>query len=1043
MNGLLLEEGSSWKDRLLHREVSTPPAGAVVGKPLSYNAENSEEGASGAHYSLAGAPEGMSVDAITGRVDWTPEADDLGPHPFSVIITDAAGNSRSQDVEIDVDSPPAITFRVETTDDGGTPLSSIAVGDEFNLRVYVEDVSPDPHGVFSAFIDLMYDETLVAVEGALEYGSDYPNSPDGDLATPGLIDEVGALAGIDELGGGEFLLFGLPMQAIHAGTAVFESEAADELPAHELLTFGGGFDIEPEQVTYGSTSLTINPAFGSNDDIFNVDEDSGATSLDVLANDEAFEGSTGEFTIVDVTEPSESGTATITSDDQYIEYVPADDFFGEETFTYTVSDGTGTDTALVTVQVMSQNDNPTAHDDEVVVMEDTVDFVIDVLDNDSIAPDENETLSIIGFDSLSSGGSVNITDEGDRLLYSPAPDYAGVETFNYTIDDGNGGTDTATVTVTIMEENDPPEAVDDSFEVVEDSTDNSLDVLANDTTAGDPDESLTIVGVSDPDQGGTVAISQDELTLIYTPEADFFGDEQFTYEITDGNGGFAEATGTVTVTGVNDPPTAQDDTFTVVKGETDILLSVLDNDSSEPDGVEEITVSGVEAISGDGSVTVTDDGQGILYSPDPGFTGDETFIYTIEDPEGATSQATVAVTVLDYIPSTLSGHVYLDVDNDGVKDDAETPLGGVIVTLAGTDMFGDPVERQQTTNALGYYQFGDLVPGSYEVSQTPPQFLIDGMDRAGAGGALFSESGTDTLPIELEQDADVTGFDFGERGLEPSRITIVDLFASTRANDSVLMAANSSDNSHWYAIERGWRGTQSLNVDLNEGMSNARLDLTTTDAQQSSTTVDLTSRSQARRLAGDGHGHLWRVSASRDQIFDGQTFDAADTGSPDTAEGCEENDPGCSTTSTIGGGGGGGDAEGEGEAQTVATTVAAEGEAPLPADMPELNARPVTEPPPGLPRPPVTAPHPSPESQQAEGENAGAQAPASSTPANSHAATDLLMAEPNELFSPLQAADQLIPFSSVGASTFEDNDSFETAIDLLMGEPEESGLLVN
>lgn len=1003
---------------------STPPGTASVGELFSYDAENPEEGTSGAVYSVTGGLDGVSVDPDTGVVSWTPTAGQLGTHQLSVVLTDAAGNSRSQDIELEVEAARLVDFRVEVTDSAGVEISSVSVGDEFDLRVYVEDSSSDPRGVFSAYADLLYNESLVAADGELEYGSEYPNNREGELTSGGLIDEVGAFAGTQELGGGEFLLFKLSMQAIHGGTAVFESEAADELPAHELLRFGGDFHVQPEEVQYGATSLTIDAAFGANDDIFNVDEDSGVTGFDVLNNDEAFEGSTGEFTIVDVTGTSQTGTASIAADGNSIEYTPGSDFFGEETFSYTVSDGTGTDTALVTVQVMPTNDDPTANPDEVVVVEDSTEFSIDVLDNDSIAPDENETLSVVDFDSLSAGGSLSIAPEANRLLYTPAQDFFGTETFNYTIEDGNGGTDTATVTVTVTAENDPPEAVDDTVEAVEDSTDNVLDVLDNDTTAGDADETLTIVEVSEPDQGGTVSISEDELTVVYTPEPDFYGDEQFTYEITDGNGGFAEATVTVTVSGTNDPPAAQDDTFTVVKNETEALLTTLENDSSAPDGTEELVVSGVGETSEEGTVVVADDGQGILYSPAADFTGEETFTYTIEDPDGATAQATVTVTVLDYIPSNLSGHVYLDVDNDGAKDGTETPLGGIVVTLRGTDMFGDPVEREETTNAMGYYQFQELVPGSYELVETQPQFLIDGTDRAGNGGEMVFEPGVDVLPIELEQDADVTGFDFGERGREPARTTIVDLFASSRTEESVLLAADAHEESHWYAVERGWSGTASLDVQFNGDMAGAQLDLTTTDARQCSTQLDMTSRGHVLRLiAGEQEG-LWRVSESRDQLFPPE-----DTGSTSSGESCSEDDCGCAP------------AGGEGEADAARVVTNAMDTGAMDAEGEATSSSGTTR---GLA---------AKSGSQADALSLGLGNETSATagqteeegqvaktmldpPSNAQSATDLLLADPTSLFASSHRGDQGAFSSPFDASVSEGDDDYKSAIDLLMSEAE-------
>ncbi len=1000
---------------------STPPTVAQVDALLSYDVENPEEGTAGTIYSLVSAPTGATIDASTGVLSWTPGIDDVGTHQFSVKMTDLAGNSRSQDLSIEVGSSALVGFRMEITDRSGTPVSSILVGDEFDVRVYVADVAAEPHGVFAAFIDLLYDQQYVAIDGAMTYGAEYPNSRTGDLTTPGVADEIGAVAGTVELGGGEYFLLSVPMQAIRAGTVAFQSDAADILPAHELLRYGGDFDVLEDEVLYGSTSLTIEPAFGANEDIFNVDEDGPETALDVLANDEAFAGSSGVFTIIDVSTTSQGGTVTIAADGKTIAYTPATDFFGEETFTYTVSDGTGTDTALVTVQVMPTNDTPTANDDSIVVLEDAIDFVIDVLDNDSIAPDEGETLTITGFAGLSAGGSLTITPEGDRLLYSPAANFFGTETFTYTMSDGNGGSASAVVTVTVAEENDPPQATNDLVNVDEDSVDNTLDILSNDSTAGDTGETLTIVEVAAPEHGGTAVIAADNLSITYTPAADFFGTERFTYKITDGNGGFAEATITVVVADTNDPPTANDDTFTIVKGTNDNRLAVIDNDSSAPDDAEVLKVVSVSATTSGGTATVAADGTAILYTPDADFTGEQTLTYTLEDPDGATSEATVTVTILEYIPSKLSGKVFLDVDNDGVADTAETPIGGVIVALRGTDMFGAAVDLQQTTDALGTYQFVDLAPGSYQIVETQPSFLIDGIDRA---GNRFFAAGTDTLSIELEQDSDITGFDFGERGRVASKITLADFFAS-RARDSVLLTINPEGQGQWYAIERGWSQARTLNFAAQDGMATAQLDVTTTDSQQYSTTLDLNRRSQVQQLGTIGADYLMRVVASPESLFPDADSACA------TGDGAAEGEAGTLSTS--------------GSIQTSTGIEDAEGEALVAPATTQLDAQLITEPislPASTTRSfPAAAVAPAAvpllsslaglqtTAEDAEGEPNEVVEFRSATPADSYLASDLLLAEPADLDTANQIAEQL------SDSIAEHSDDYETAVDDLMAEP--------
>jgi hypothetical protein len=138
------------------------------------------------------------------------------------------------------------------------------------------------------------------------------------------------------------------------------------------------------------------------------------------------------------------------------------------------------------------------------------------------------------------GGAVTLAADGS-LVYTPTLDFFGVDSFIYVVSDGTL-TDTATVTVTVSNVNDPPVADDDAFIVDEDSVDNVLDVLDGDSDVdGDP---LTVFAVGDPAHGSAV---DNDTEVLYTPDADFSGTDTFTYTVSDGNGGFDIATVTVTV----------------------------------------------------------------------------------------------------------------------------------------------------------------------------------------------------------------------------------------------------------------------------------------------------------------------------------------------------------------------------------------------------------------------------------------------------------------------------------------------------------------
>ncbi|MEE4236019.1 MAG: tandem-95 repeat protein, partial [Anderseniella sp.] len=113
--------------------------------------------------------------------------------------------------------------------------------------------------------------------------------------------------------------------------------------------------------------------------------------------------------------------------------------------------------------------------------------------------------------------------------------------FTYTVSDGQGGSDTATVSVTVIAVNDAPVANDDSATTTEGAA-VTIDVLANDTDVDR--DTLTIAGVA---QGTNGSVVNNTTLVTYTPKSGFTGTDSFTYAISDGQGGSATATVTVTV----------------------------------------------------------------------------------------------------------------------------------------------------------------------------------------------------------------------------------------------------------------------------------------------------------------------------------------------------------------------------------------------------------------------------------------------------------------------------------------------------------------
>ena len=377
-----------------------------------------------------------------------------------------------------------------------------------------------------------------------------------------------------------------------------------------------------------TVTVTVTPV---NDDPLGV-ADSASTfedtpvGVDVLANDSDVDSSALTITAV-----SNGTNGTVTTDGLTVTYTPDLNWSGTDTFTYRVSDDLGgwceTD---VTVTVTPVNDDPVAVDDVAAVVQDTP-VNIWVLDNDS-DPD----LDSLSVSAVTNGAHGTVVNHGIKVTYTPAPGRAGIDSFTYTVTDGNDRFDTAQVTVTVTgipPTNQLPVAKDDGV-----STDEDVAVtvapLANDS---DPDgDAVTVSAVN---QGAHGSVTMTATTITYTPAKDWSGIDSFSYSITDGRGGTAAAAVVVTVKPVNDPPVARDDNSSTMQGDL-VTVPVLANDSDvDGDGLTVATIA-----PGSHGATTTD-GITVTYSPSPGWSGTDSFAYTVTDGRGGFADAAVTVTV--------------------------------------------------------------------------------------------------------------------------------------------------------------------------------------------------------------------------------------------------------------------------------------------------------------------------------------------------------------------------------------------------------------
>ncbi|MBS3786647.1 tandem-95 repeat protein [Candidatus Bipolaricaulota bacterium] len=183
-----------------------------------------------------------------------------------------------------------------------------------------------------------------------------------------------------------------------------------------------------------------------------------------------------------------------------------------------------------------------------------------------------------------------------------------------------------------------PEVSSDSYSLEEDKSINvkAPGVLANDS---DPDGDKLYAELIDKPSNGTVTL-ESKGSFVYEPDADYAGDDHFTYKVTDKTFDSGVARVELTVKPVNDPPVAADDEVTLDEDGT-TTVNVLANDSDIDD--ETLTLESVSKPD-HGTAEVSDEGS-IVYQPNENYNGKDTFTYKVVDPQGASAEGAVDVTV--------------------------------------------------------------------------------------------------------------------------------------------------------------------------------------------------------------------------------------------------------------------------------------------------------------------------------------------------------------------------------------------------------------
>ncbi|WP_180921141.1 tandem-95 repeat protein, partial [Vibrio parahaemolyticus] len=400
------------------------------------------------------------------------------------------------------------------------------------------------------------------------------------------------------------------------------------------------FDIidDEDLVVSGSANLDIlpiNDAPNAENDVITTEEDTAVT-IDVLVNDSDVEGDV--LSIQSASVPSEQGSVDIV--DGKLVFTPAENFNGEATITYIVTDGDLTDEAKVSVTVTPVNDSPVAVDDTTSIQEDTA-VTIDVLPNDSDV--DGDKLSIQSASVPEAQGKVEIVE--GKLVFTPAENFNGDAEITYTVTDGQL-TDEAKVTVTVNPVNDAPIIKVDAVESITEDAVNTDTVVATLTVrdTDTPEDQLTVslennsngyfVLVGDEvklTQAGVDAVNNDELNLKGLT---------ISASVSDGVNPTANDSDSLVVNRVNDAPTVENAIADQELSE-DFASYTIDLNDAFKDSDSALNFS----VSGNSNVLVSIENGIATITPTADWNGSETLTFTATDPSGESVSQTVNFTV--------------------------------------------------------------------------------------------------------------------------------------------------------------------------------------------------------------------------------------------------------------------------------------------------------------------------------------------------------------------------------------------------------------
>ena len=618
--------------------------------------------------------------------------------------------------------------------------------------------------------------------------------------------------------------------ALEATSVQFES-LSPEKDYFVLVTGveGSGESASSGVIRVASQQLPPPQAPNAQNDTFELNEDS-VVGGNVLDNDSPSEGL--QIVVNETTQPL-NGNLTINTDGTF-SYQPAVNFFGQDQFSYTLVDEVGQlSSATVTLNVIPVNDAPVALSDEYQLDEQNqlVVSVPGVLANDVDIDNSVAELSVQVAE-LPATGTVTLNANGS-FTYQAGAQFDLTDRFTYIVSDIDGLNSKAEVVINGPELNTAPVAQNDQYSVNEDSilivNEQSSGILANDSDPDGDDISLvtTLVTTS---QNGQLEVF-DNGTFRYAPNANYYGVDSFTYQISDTQNNTATASVIIDVLPVVDNPVANNDSYHTKSGQ---VLEVIEADGlgSNDVNIDSLAIEYALSASGqpqNGEVDIQANGA-FSYTPITNFIGTDTFNYDLLVGGQIVSSATVAIEVTPALN-------LFDVSLSGQEDTLLT--GNVFDLFVGVDTSGLSVVNTGNINtSIGLLTLS--VDGRYQLTPNLNQSGQFTQNLTFSDGQGLTQTVALTVTITPVNDAPVIALETVTLA-EDSGLTSIDLtqFVTDVDGDTLVYSATSGQEASNGQLNISSAGIASYTPNINFNGTDS-FGFTVTDSNNASTSALLT-----------------------------------------------------------------------------------------------------------------------------------------------------------------------------------------------------------